>query len=144
MPDTAVAPDSHVTLHYRLALAEGATLVSTFGGKPATFHLGQGQLAEPFERCLAGMEAGGRSTFELAPEQAFGPRHEHLIMRAPLADIPPGVSTLPGEVLELQSPAGHPLSARIVSRDADSVVLDFNHPLAGRSLVFEAEVLGIL
>jgi FKBP-type peptidyl-prolyl cis-trans isomerase 2 len=65
-------------------------------------------------------------------------------MRAPLADIPPGVSTLPGEVLELQSPQGHPLSARIVSRDADSVVLDFNHPLAGRALVFEAEVLGIL
>jgi FKBP-type peptidyl-prolyl cis-trans isomerase 2 len=65
-------------------------------------------------------------------------------MRAPLADIPPGVSSLPGEVLELQSPEGHPLSARIVSRDADSVVLDFNHPLAGRALVFEAEVLGIL
>jgi FKBP-type peptidyl-prolyl cis-trans isomerase SlpA len=144
MPETAVAPDSHVTLHYRLALADGTTLVTTFGGKPATFQLGQGQLAEPFERCLTGMRAGGRGAFELSPDLAFGPRHEHLVMRAPLADIPPGVSSLPGEVLELQSPEGHPLSARIVSRDADSVVLDFNHPLAGRALVFEAEVLGIL
>ena len=62
MPDAAaVAADSHVTLHYRLALADGTTLVSTFGGKPATFQLGQGQLAEPFERCLAGMRAATRS-----------------------------------------------------------------------------------
>jgi FKBP-type peptidyl-prolyl cis-trans isomerase SlpA len=144
MPEPAVALDSHVTLHYRLALADGTPLVTTFGGRPATFQLGQGQLAEPFERCLAGMTPGTRGTFELAADQAFGPRHEHLVMRAPLADIPPGVSAQPGEVLELQSPQGHPLSARIVARDADSVVLDFNHPLAGRALVFEAEVLGIL
>lgn len=144
MPELAVAADSHVTLHYRLALADGTALVSTFGGKPATFQLGQGQIAEPFERCLAGMTPGMRETFHLGPDQAFGPRHEKLVMRAPLADIPPGVGTLPGEVLELNSPLGHPLSARIVARDADSVVLDFNHPLAGRALVFEAEVLGIL
>lgn len=144
MPEPAVRPDSHVTLHYRLALADGTTLVSTFGGPPATFQLGQGQLAEPFERCLEGMAFGARGAFELPPDAGFGPRHEHLVMRAPLADIPPGVSTLPGEVLELQSPEGHPLSARIVARDDDSVVLDFNHPLAGRALVFEAEVLGIL
>jgi FKBP-type peptidyl-prolyl cis-trans isomerase SlpA len=144
MPEAGVAPDSHVTLHYRLALADGTTLVSTFGGKPATFQLGQGQLAEPFERCLAGMQPGARGAFELDGDKAFGPRHEHLVMRAPLADIPPEISTLPGEVLELQSPQGNPLSARVVSRDEESVVLDFNHPLAGRALVFEAEVLGIL
>ena len=90
------------------------------------------------------MQPGARGAFELAPEAAFGPRHDHLVMRAPLADIPAGVSTLPGEVLELQSPQGNPLSARVVSRDESSVVLDFNHPLAGRALVFEAEVLGIL
>lgn len=144
MPETTVGPASHVTLHYRLALADGATLVSTFGGRPATFQLGLGQLAEPFERCLAGMQTGTRGSFDLPPEAAFGPRHEHLVMRAPLSDVPPGVSTLPGEVLELQSPQGQPLSARVISRDADSLVLDFNHPLAGRALVFEAEVLGIL
>jgi FKBP-type peptidyl-prolyl cis-trans isomerase SlpA len=144
MPDNAVARDSHVTLHYRLALADGTTLVSTFGGKPASFQLGQGQLAEPFERCLAGMAAGAKGAFNLGADDAFGPRHEHLVMRAPLTDIPPGVSTLPGEVLELRSPQGNPLSARVVSRDEDSLVLDFNHPLAGRALVFEAEVLGIL
>jgi FKBP-type peptidyl-prolyl cis-trans isomerase SlpA len=144
MPEETVSGDSHVTLHYRLALADGTTLVSTFDGNPATFQLGQGQLAEPFERCLAGLRPGARSAFELPPEAAFGPRHEHLVMRAPLSDIPPGVSARPGEVLELQSPQGQPLSARIVGVDAGSVVLDFNHPLAGRALVFEAEVLGIL
>jgi FKBP-type peptidyl-prolyl cis-trans isomerase SlpA len=144
MPEPRVEPESHVTLHYRLAVADGATLVSTFGGPPATFHLGHGQLAEPFERCLAGMQAGARRAFELAPEHAFGPRHEHLVMRAPLADIPAGVASDPGDVLELRSPEGHPLSARVVSRDGDSVLLDFNHPLAGRALVFEAEVVGIL
>ena len=144
MPDSAVTADSHVTLHYRLGLADGTTLVSTFGGKPATFQLGQGQLAEPFERCLLGMAPGAKGAFDLAADDAFGPRHEHLVMRAPLTDIPPGVSTLPGEVMELRSPQGNPLSARVVSRDETSVVLDFNHPLAGRALVFEAEVLGIL
>lgn len=144
MPEAAVGPGSHVTLHYRLGLADGTTLVSTFDGKPATFQLGQGQLAEPFERCLTGMAADARARFDLAPDAAFGPRLEHLVMRAPLADVPPGVSTLPGEVLELQSPQGQPISARVVSRDDETLVLDFNHPLAGRVLVFEAEVLGIL
>jgi len=144
MPDSVVAADSHVTLHYRLALGDGTTLVSTFGGKPATFQLGQGQLAEPFERCLVGMAPGAKSAFNLGAKDAFGPRHEHLVMRTPLSEIPPGVTTVPGEVMELRSPQGNPLSARVVSRDDSTIVLDFNHPLAGRALVFEAEVLGIL
>ena len=75
MPENAVAPDSHVTLHYRLALGDGRTLVSTFGGKPATFQLGQGQLAEPFERCLVGMASGAKGAFDLGADDAFGPRH---------------------------------------------------------------------
>ncbi len=143
MPET-VAADSHVTLHYRLGLADGTTLVSTFGGKPATFQLGAGQLAEPLERCLTGLEPGRRASFALSPDAGFGPRLDHLVMRAPVADLPPGVPSGPGDVLELAGPHGQPLSATVVSRDGESVLLDFNHPLAGRDLVFEAEVLGIL
>jgi FKBP-type peptidyl-prolyl cis-trans isomerase SlpA len=144
MPEASVGPRSHVTLHYRLGLADGTTLISTFGGKPATFQLGVGQLAEPLELCLAGLEAGQRASFDLPPERGFGPRLDHLVMRAPVSDIPAGVAAEPGAVLELAGPQGQPLSATVVSRDEASVLLDFNHPLAGRALVFEAEVLGIL
>ncbi len=68
-----VKPGSHVTLHYRLALPDGADIVSTFADKPATLLLGAGQLAPPLEEILLGLKIGHHSTFRLEPDQAFGP-----------------------------------------------------------------------
>jgi FKBP-type peptidyl-prolyl cis-trans isomerase SlpA len=138
-----IAPDSFVTLRYRLALADGTEVVSTFGGHPATFQLGAGQLAPPLEERLVGMATGERRRFDLQAD-AFGVRRPELVQRARRADLPADVPLVVGGAIDLFGPEGQPLSARVVAFDDASVTLDFNHPLAGRALVFEAEVVAVL
>jgi FKBP-type peptidyl-prolyl cis-trans isomerase SlpA len=137
------APGSHVTLHYRLALAEGPDVVSTFGARPATFQLGAGQLAPPLEACLVGLGPGERTRKELDAE-AFGVRRDELVQRVRRSDIPADVALAAGGTLELQSPEGLPITARVLAVDEAAVTLDFNHPLAGHALVFEAEMIAVL
>jgi FKBP-type peptidyl-prolyl cis-trans isomerase SlpA len=138
-----VAADSFVTLRYRLALADGTEIVSTFGGHPATFQLGAGQLAPPLEERLVGLVTGERRQFDLAAD-AFGVRLPELVQRARRSDVPPDVPLVVGGAIDLAGPDRQPLSARVVAFDDRSVTLDFNHPLAGRPLVFEAEVVAVL
>jgi FKBP-type peptidyl-prolyl cis-trans isomerase SlpA len=138
-----VAPDSFVTLRYRLAFADGTDVVSTFGGPPATFQLGAGQLAPPLEKRLVGLAAGERRLFDLSAD-AFGARQPELVQRARRSDVPPDVPLVVGAGIDLTGPEGQPISARVVALDDASVTLDFNHPLAGRPLVFEAEIVAVL
>ena len=141
--DPAIGPASYVTLHYRLALADGPDMVNTFDHRPATFQLGAGQLGEPLERCLQELRAGERRTFDLAAD-AFGPRLPNLVRRVRRADIPSSQNVIVGERLDLRGPNGQPFAATVVAADGDDVTLDFNHPLAGRALVFEVAVIGVL
>jgi FKBP-type peptidyl-prolyl cis-trans isomerase SlpA len=141
--DERAAAGSHVTLHYRLALAGGPDVVSTFGARPATFQLGAGQLAPPLEACLVGLAAGERTRREL-DRDTFGARRSELVQRVRRSDIPDDVPLAEGGTLELQSPDGLPITARVVALDATAVTLDFNHPLAGHALVFEAELIAVL
>src|SRR5690606_21546797 len=109
-PATVVA-GSHLTLHYRVSLADsGEDVISTFGGRPATLQIGLGQLAEPLERCLVGLAEGARASFDLAPEQAFGPRNPALLQTLSRAafDAHTGGDTdyQPGDPVEFPAPGG--------------------------------------
>lgn len=141
--DPPIGPSSYVTLHYRLAFAGGADIVNTFDARPATFQLGAAQLGEPLERCLQGLRAGERKTFDLAAD-AFGSRLPNLVRRVRRGDIPSSLAVAVGERLDLRGPDGQPLAATVTAIDGEDVTLDFNHPLAGRALTFEAAVIGVL
>jgi FKBP-type peptidyl-prolyl cis-trans isomerase SlpA len=139
---------SHVTLHYRLALADGAEVINTFTGKPATLLLGAGQLAPPLEDILLELKVGQHSTFQLAPGQAFGPRNPDLIQRVSLATLREnsmvGEDFSPGDLVEFNSPGGGRYAGVLKEVGETSALFDFNHPLAGQSLAFEVEMIGIL
>jgi FKBP-type peptidyl-prolyl cis-trans isomerase SlpA len=143
-----VKPGSHVTLHYRLSLADGSSVISTFGGKPATLLLGAGQLAPSLEDILVGMNIGHHSTFQLEPEQAFGPRNPDLIQRVSLATLREngmvGEDFAPGDLIEFNAPGGGRYAGVLKEVGETSALFDFNHPLAGRALTFEVEIIGIL
>lgn len=143
-----VKAGSHVTLHYRLALADGADIVNTFGDKPATLLLGAGQLAEPLEDILIGMKAGDHSTFRLAEGQAFGPRNPDLIQRVSLATLREngmvGEDFSPGDLIEFNAPSGGRYAGVLKEVGETSALFDFNHPLAGQALTFEVHIIGIL
>ncbi|SMF98144.1 FKBP-type peptidyl-prolyl cis-trans isomerase [Burkholderia singularis] len=143
-----VKPGSHVTLHYRLALADGADIVNTFTDRPATLLLGAGQLAPSLEEILIGLKPGHHSTFRLAPEQAFGPRNPELIQRVSMATLREnamvGEHFTPGDLVEFNAPGGGRYAGVLKEVGETSALFDFNHPLAGQALTFEVKIIGIL
>ncbi len=143
-PQDIVCPDSYIALHYRVANGEDVELVSTFGTGPATLQLGTGELAPPLEQCLIGMAPGQRHVFLLEPDQAFGAHNPQLVQRIGLNDLPPNASPELHGMIEFASPSGDRFTGIVRELDTEAVLIDFNHPLAGRAIRFEVEVLGIL
>ena len=139
-----VQADSYIALHYRVANSEDIELVSTFGSGPATLQLGTGELAPMLERCIIGIGPGKRHVFLLEPDQAFGAHNPQLVQRIPVADLPPGVAPELHGLIEFSSPAGDKFTGVVRELDADAVLVDFNHPLAGKPVRFEVEIIGIL
>lgn len=140
---------SFLTLHYRLAGPDGTDVINTFGARPATLSLGEGQLAPAMETLLLGLTAGRHETFELAPGIAFGERKPELVQRVArslidgLADD--GAHFDVGDVVQFPRPDGEPGFAGVVRESADEWLLfDFNHPLAGQRVTFEVKVIEVL
>jgi FKBP-type peptidyl-prolyl cis-trans isomerase SlpA len=143
-----VTAAAYLTLHYRLASIDGADIVSTFQDNPATLQLGTGQLAPFLEACLIGLPEGVHKVFDLAPEQAFGPRNPDLIQRISRATLKEnsqlGEEYSIGDLVEFAAPGGGRFAGVLREIDADSALFDFNHPLAGQPVKFEVKIIGIL
>lgn len=143
-----VDPSSFLTLHYRLSGPQG-DIINTFTEKPATLSLGTGELSPAVERRLLGMEEGTHTTFELAAGEAFGDRNPQMIqwvakkMLALHGD--PLEKYNMGDVVQFPAPSGEGTYAGAVREvQADKVLFDFNHPLAGQAVTFEVKLIGVL
>ena len=144
-----VQPGSFLTLHYRLSGPDGADLINTFTDKPATLSLGTGELAPAMEARLLGLPEGTRRSFELAAGEAFGERNPELLQhvkRALLNELgDPDEQYRVGDVVQFPTPDGQGAYAGVVREVLDDVlVFDFNHPLAGRPVTFEVQLIGVL
>ena len=142
---------SFLTLHYRMTGLSGADIINTFGGKPATLSLGTGQLSPAIEQHLLGLAEGTHTTFELPAGAAFGERNTDLIQwvaRKLLNELgDPDAAYKVGDVVQFPTPDGAGQYAGSVVQTkgpGDAVQFDFNHPLAGQSVVFEVHVIGVL
>ncbi|PKF61223.1 peptidylprolyl isomerase [Psychromonas sp. psych-6C06] len=140
-----ITADSEVMMHFSIRLADGSAVDSSkVDNKPAKFVMGDGSLTPNFERCLLGLTEGQSETFTLAPEDAFGlPNPDnvhHLELSKFSADVPAEVGT----IITFAQPDGSELPGVIREVIADSVTVDFNHPLAGQILTFEVDVLEVL
>ena len=147
-----VQPGSFLTLHYRLTGPDGAPLVDTFAGQPATLSLGTGELAPAMELRLIGLEEGARARFELGPAEAFGVRNPELVQRVALSLLrehgDPDERYAVGDVVQFPAPDGQGRYAGVLRAlgpaGEDWALFDFNHPLAGQPLGFEVHVIGVL
>ena len=144
-----VRPGSFLTLHYRLAGPDGDALIDTFDAKPATLSLGSGELAPAMEARLIGLPEGTRASFDMASGEAFGERNPDLLQRVKrslIAELghPDDTFSL-GDVVQFPTPDGRGAYAGVVREVADDWLLfDFNHPLAGRPVTFEVQLIGVL
>ena len=141
-----------MTLHYRLSGPDGADVINTFAGQPATLSLGAGQLAPAIERRLLGLAEGSRAEFELAAGEAFGERNPDLQQRVKLALLrelgDPDADYNVGDVVQFPTPDGGGSYAGVVRQVGPAsegwLLFDFNHPLAGQPVRFEVQVIGVL
>ncbi len=143
-----VSAGAFLTLHYRLATLDGENIISTFNESPATLQMGSGQLAPQLEQALIGLEEGSHTTQELSPEQAFGPRNPDLVQRVSLATLKENSSISEnytvGDLVEFNAPKGGRFAGVLRALDEQGATFDFNHPLAGQTLLFETRIIGIL
>ena len=149
VPNKSVQAGSFLTLHYRLAGADGHSLVDTFADKPATLSLGAGQLAPAIEERLLGLVEGAESSFDLPAGAAFGQRNPELMQRVKLSLLrrlgDPDADYALGDVVEFPTPDGQGRYAGVVREcGPDWLLFDFNHPLAGQAVRFEVKLLGVL
>ena len=133
-----------ITLHYRVATGDDTELVSTFDSTPATLQLGSGELAPPLEHCLIGVNVGERHVFLLDADQAFGSHNPQLTQRMARTALPPDSNPELHGLIQFAAPNGDKFTGIVRELDDEAVLVDFNHPLAGRPVRFEVEIIGIL
>ena len=137
-----VETNSTVSFNYTGRLEDGSIFDSsmTEGREPLKATLGQGQLIPGFEAGLMDMSEGEKKTVEIESADAYGEPRAEMINEVPKANVPEGVQT--GEMLQGMGPQG-PVNVKVVSVTEDTVTLDANHPLAGKKLIFDLEIVSI-
>jgi FKBP-type peptidyl-prolyl cis-trans isomerase SlpA len=138
-----ISPASTVTLHLTLTLKDGTVAESTLDDEPLTFTMGDGSLAEGLELGLYGLRPGDTQRLELYPEQAFGLRDPGKVHQLPRADFAAEMVLEPGLIIGFNAPGGEELAGTIIALDDDTVEVDFNHPLAGRIVIFDVEIIAV-
>ena len=138
-----IQANSLVTLHYRISLPSGQPLISTFNATPATLQLGAGEMLPAMEKMLIGLAPGTRHVFELEPENAFGPYRDELVERVKREHMPDEeIEAM--SIMEFTAPDGSRYSGLVREIDDKSALIEFNHPLAGKHIHFEVEVIGVV
>lgn len=132
-----------VKIHYTGTLDDGTVFDSTVGQEPLEFTLGAGGIIPGFEAAVSGMAIGETKTVILPPEDAYGPYDDQMTQEVPRAAIPEDIALQEGMILSAESPDGMPISFVVKSFDAEQVMIDGNHPLAGRHLTFALELVEI-
>ena len=138
-----VASGDTLRLHYTLSSQNGTVFENTFDDEPIEIALGKNDLAQNLEHFLIGLPLHERHVFMLEPAQAFGCRDERLIQRIPLTEFPAAIKPEPRAMIEFQMPNGTTMPGVIQEIGTSEAVVDFNHPLADCSVIFEVEILEI-
>ena len=130
-----------VSVHYVGKFTDGEVFDSSEGREPLQFEVGSGQLIPGFESAIIGKIVGDKVTASITPEEGYGLVREDLIVSVPLEKMPGDVEV--GQALEAQGDNGQSAQVFVKEVNEDNVVIDGNHPLAGKDLVFEIEVIEI-
>ncbi|MBD3170251.1 MAG: peptidylprolyl isomerase [candidate division Zixibacteria bacterium] len=134
---------SVVKVHYTGKLDDGSVFDSSKDREPLEFTLGQGSVIPGFEKGIVGMEVGSAKTIKLTPEEAYGPRRDNLIADVKKEQFPDNIEPKIGEQLQLTQQDGQVINVTVTQIEGDTVTLDANHPLAGKDLEFEVELVEV-
>jgi FKBP-type peptidyl-prolyl cis-trans isomerase SlyD len=137
-----VTDGSRVSIEYTLTLPDETQLDTNVGEEPLTYTQGGGSIPAALQEGLSGLEVGAVKRIVISPEQGFGQVDPAAFQEVDKTRIPDGACHV-GTVLGLRDPDGHELQVRIHEINDTTAVLDLNHPLAGKTLVFDVKVVNI-
>ena len=132
-----------VHVHYRGTLADGTEFDTSAGSDPISFTIGAGEVVPGFEAAIEGMSVGEKKTETIAADDAYGERRDELVFTVERDQMPPGNDIDVGDVLRVGFPDGSSAAVQVAALDDKNVTLDANHPLAGKDLTFELELVAI-
>ncbi|MFH2020696.1 MAG: peptidylprolyl isomerase [archaeon] len=145
-PDSSVSvvkDGSTVKFHYIGKLESGEIFDKSEGRPPLEFVVGKGLIIPGLEKEIMGMKAGGKKTVKISSADAYGEPKSELIRELPKGPVPEGMKLEVGTVLYLKTPDGHPIPVTVKEVKGEMVVLDFNHPLSGKNLIFDIEIMEV-
>ena len=132
-----------VRVHYHGKLTNGTTFDSSEGRDPLEFTVGSGQVIKGFDDAMLDMNVGEKKTVNIPVENAYGQRNDDMMMEYPKSEFPDDMKPEAGMELHMSDNQGHVFQVVVTEVQEDVVVLDANHPLAGKDLTFEIELVSI-
>lgn len=146
-----ISKNKVVSLHYTLreGAEDGKQIEETFGGAPLSFIYGIGQMIPGFEANLSGMKGGDKYSFLLSPEEAYGGSKPDAVVGIPKANFADANGVVNEEIIKVGMPVrmknqqGQAFQGTIVADEGEKLVVDFNHPMAGKSLHFSGEIVDV-
>ncbi|MEW5994056.1 MAG: peptidylprolyl isomerase [Candidatus Zixiibacteriota bacterium] len=133
----------HVKVHYTGKLDDGTVFDSSQDREPLEFVIGEGRLIPGFEQGVIGMQTGDKKTVSIPPDEGYGTRRDDLVISVPKSSFPSNITPTVGQRLEMTQRDGNPVKVTVSAIEEESVTLDANHPLAGRTLEFDIELVAV-
>lgn len=133
-----------VRVHYTGTLDSGEVFDSSYEREPLEFIIGEGKLIPGFEKAVEGMEVGEKKKIKIPYQEAYGEKRDELLLEVPKTDLPEGLDPQVGMQFQLNTPTGGTIIAELTEVKDDTVILDANHPLSGKDLNFEIELVEIV
>jgi len=132
-----------VKVHYTGQLEDGSVFDSSIQREPLEFTLGQGQLIPGFEKAVVGLKVGEKTTANIPCAEAYGDENPEMILEVEKSHLPEDLDPEVGVQLQLNQPDGQVIPVQITKVEGDKVTIDANHPLAGKDLIFNIELVEI-
>jgi peptidylprolyl isomerase len=132
-----------VKIHYTGTLDDGTQFDSSAGREPLEFELGSGQVIPGFDKAVEGMAVGEQKKINIAADDAYGQRNEQMVQDVPRSQLPADLTPQEGMALQAQQPDGNVVNLTVTAVSEDAITVDANHPLAGKDLNFDIELVSI-
>jgi peptidylprolyl isomerase len=133
-----------VKVHYTGKLEDGTVFDSSTDREPLEFQVGEGEVIRGFDEAVVGMEIGQSKTTVIGIEKAYGPRVQEMVVNLHRDHLPPSLDLKVDQVLQMKSPNGQIMRVIVTGISDSEITVDANHPLAGKNLSFDIQLVGIV
>ncbi|MTI20180.1 peptidylprolyl isomerase [Fulvivirga sp. RKSG066] len=132
-----------VKVHYTGKLNDGSVFDSSENREPLEFEIGAGMMIAGFDKAVVGMKVGDTKTADIPADEAYGAKNDEMVVQVPKSQLPEDLKPEVGQQLGMQQPNGQNIPVVVTKVEDETIEIDANHPLAGKDLVFDIEMVEI-